>query len=157
MARIATIQPKVTAAFRDDGGLNTCTPLEIASVPVMATHPSANPRISRNARANVVVGDRPPLPPSDAASVTSGADATMIAGPNRTRYTPKPMSPSIIAMNAYVGMLKAIPDSRTPRRFITIRNRIARTPSATVCVRSDGYADVIAAMPAETDVATVST
>ena len=62
-----------------------------------------------------------------------------------------------MAMNAYVGMLKAIPDSRTPRRFISIRKRIAPTPSVTVYGTSAGYADVMAAIPAETEVATVST
>jgi hypothetical protein len=46
-ARIATIQPSVTAAFLWAGALKAITPFEIASVPVIAAHPSANPRINR--------------------------------------------------------------------------------------------------------------
>ena len=43
---------RVVAAFFALGVLNAPTPFEIASVPVMATHPSANPRRTRNTRAN---------------------------------------------------------------------------------------------------------
>jgi len=61
----------------------------------------------------------------------------------------------MIAMNTYVGTLNAIPDSRTPRRFTAISTTIDASPSATACGMSDGYADVIAAIPLDTDTETV--
>ena len=53
------IQPSVIAALRALGGLNAVTPFEIASVPVIAEHPSANPRRTRNASANVTGHNAP--------------------------------------------------------------------------------------------------
>ena len=37
-------------------------------------------------------------------------------------------------MKAYVGMAKAVPDSRRPRRFADARSRIAVTANNTLCV-----------------------
>jgi hypothetical protein len=65
------------------------------------------------------------------------------------------MSASIIAMKMYVGTLNTMPDSRTPRRFTSIRRKIAAMHKPTVCEMSNGYAEVIAAMPLEIDTATV--
>ena len=62
---------------------------------------------------------------------------------------------TIITTNTYVGMLKAIPDSRTPRRLTSISTNTATTPTSTVCGSSVGYADVIAATPPEIDTETV--
>jgi hypothetical protein len=54
-ARIAAIHPSVVAAFFELGCRNAPTPFEIASVPVIATHPSANPRRMRNASAKPTI------------------------------------------------------------------------------------------------------
>ncbi len=72
--RIAAIQPSVMAAFLALGDLNALTPLEMASVPVIATHPSANPRRMRNTSAKPAM----PCDPCAAAETTSmrGAPST---------------------------------------------------------------------------------
>jgi hypothetical protein len=57
--------------------------------------------------------------------------------------------------NAYVGIAKRIPDSRTPRRFARVRMRTKSSESATLCDISDGAADVSARTPAVTETATV--
>src|SRR5579863_2897442 len=114
---MATIQPSVAAAFRDAGDSNAVTPFEIASVPVMAAQPSAKPRSSRYINAKPVIGESAAgaagLPLADAAT-------TVGMWPDCIRYRPVPISQSIITMNAYVGKLKASPDSRTPRRLTTV-------------------------------------
>jgi len=56
MMPIATI---VLAAFFDSGGLNACTPLLIASIPVRAVHPPAHARNHRYG----LQGDSPPWRP----------------------------------------------------------------------------------------------
>ena len=101
----------------------------MASVPVIAAHPSANPRSSRNSRAKPAG-----LTPwrAVAGSTSSGAVIGSGPAPPCTFQSPMPMSASIIAIKAYVGRLKATPDSRTPRRFTSISKTIATTPMATV-------------------------
>src|SRR3954469_20051719 len=106
-ARIVAIQPSVVAAFRAPGDLNAPTPFEIASVPVIATHPSANPRRMRNTNAN----------PSGVGSVlvdapAMGAAVAVAFPPVHTWYSPRPINTIIITMKTYVGTLNAIPDSR---------------------------------------------
>ena len=46
-ARMPTIHPSVFAAFFGAGARKAVIPFEIASVPVIAAHPSANPRSMR--------------------------------------------------------------------------------------------------------------
>src|SRR2546426_6135740 len=44
LPRMTPIQPSVTAAFLDSGGLKAATPSETASTPVSAAHPDENAR-----------------------------------------------------------------------------------------------------------------
>ena len=46
--RTTAIHPSVIAAFRDSGARNAGIPLEIASVPVIATQPPEKARSTRN-------------------------------------------------------------------------------------------------------------
>src|SRR6478672_3088110 len=148
-ARIAAIHPSVTAAFRELGRRNAPTPFEIASVPVIATHPSANPRRMRNASANPAI---PELSWVGDAGVVVGA---LVAEPVQAWNRPMPIMAIIITMKTYVGTLNAIPDSRTPRRLTTASSTTAAMHKRTVCCMRDGYADVIAATPPEIDTDTV--
>ena len=54
-------------------------------------------------------------------------------------------------------MAKARPDSLTPRRFMTVSTATKPSESATAWGASSGTALVIAATPATTETATVST
>ena len=60
-------------------------------------------------------------------------------------------------MKTYVGTAKIRPDSRTPRMFAIAIPATHSTPRAILWVASSGMAEVIAATPAATDTATVST
>ena len=60
-------------------------------------------------------------------------------------------------MDRWVGMANTIPDSRMPRRLTMTIKMIATKPMAMRCSKSDGTAEVIAATPAATLTATVST
>ena len=150
-ARMVTIQASVIAALREAGALKAPTPLEIASVPVMATHPSAKARSMRNVNAKPV-GCRPR---SRARAWGARGATEMCVSPSMSRAMPVPISASITAMNTYVGRLNAAPDSRTPRRFTSIRTMIAQAQRGTVVLARTGYADVIAATPLEIETATV--
>ena len=57
----------------------------------------------------------------------------------------------------YVGTLKKSPLSRTPRRLIIAMATMIATPSSTRNSNSAGTIDVMAATPAATETATVST
>ncbi len=54
-------------------------------------------------------------------------------------------------------MAKSVPDSRTPRRFITESRAMATIAQSVLCSTTKGMADPRFSMPAETDTATVST
>jgi hypothetical protein len=56
-----------------------------------------------------------------------------------------------------LGMANAFPESLTPRRFTRVSSITKPTERETACRESSGTADVIAATPATTDTATVST
>ena len=60
-------------------------------------------------------------------------------------------------MKMYVGMAKAVPDSRTPRMFIVVRMITTMTANVASCPRSAGMADAAYWVPDDTDTATVST
>ena len=60
-------------------------------------------------------------------------------------------------MNPYVGTANTIPDSRTPRRFMTASSATKPTAIGTACGARPGNADTMLATPAATDTATVST
>jgi hypothetical protein len=54
-------------------------------------------------------------------------------------------------------MANAVPDSRTPRRFIAVRNTTARTAIKTSCPRVAGSTVAMYCEAEEIDTATVST
>lgn len=60
-------------------------------------------------------------------------------------------------MNAYVGIAKATPDSRTPRRFNAITNRMAATQKNTLCSATIGTAEPMLAIAEAVETATVRT
>src|SRR5262249_50129024 len=140
---IAPIARSVPAAFFPAGGLNALTPFEIDSTPVSAAAPDANARRTTN----TVIA---PVP----AVIGSG---TCACGHVPTAHfeTPVPIIAKNATMNAYVGTANRIPDSRTPRRFASVRMRTNSSASATLCDASDGAADASATTPAVTDTATV--
>src|SRR5437588_10316043 len=152
-ARIAAIHPNVSAAFFALGDLNALTPFEIASVPVIATQPSAKARSTRNVSANPTGGV---IPCRDAETASTRGIALEGAGrcPENSWYMPTPIIASMRTMKTYVGMLKAMPDSRTPLRFTAISTNVDAMQRATACGASAEYAEVIAATPAEIETAT---
>jgi hypothetical protein len=77
--------------------------------------------------------------------------------PNTACSIPEAIIRKIPNMNAYVGIANAVPDSRTPRRFIRVSTTTSTTARATLCGASAVTAEVRFATPAETDTATVST
>ncbi len=56
-----------------------------------------------------------------------------------------------------MGPANTAPDSRTPRRFANASSTTSTTAITTVYLSKNGNAEVIAAVPADTDTATVST
>src|SRR5581483_1095260 len=141
-ASSTTIHTRVVAAFFDAGDLKTMTPFEIASVPVMAEHPSANARNSRIAKAKPIGG---------AVGGTGGATG----GWPTERITPAMINANIMKMNAYVGRRNAAPDSRTPRKLTTIRRSVASTQSSTRRPPITGYVEMMASIPDAMDTDTV--
>ena len=53
-------------------------------------------------------------------------------------------------------MANAVPDSRTPRRFISAMTATTSTAMSVTCESSTGNAEARLATPADTDTATVS-
>jgi hypothetical protein len=56
-----------------------------------------------------------------------------------------------------VGAAKSVPASRTPRRFAATRSAITAAPAGTTAPLIEGIADVTAASPDVTEIATVIT
>jgi hypothetical protein len=71
--------------------------------------------------------------------------------------TPTPSITNTQATKPYVGTAKTVPDSLTPRRFISATRTTNPSANPTVCGASCGTADTMFATPAATDTATVST
>src|SRR5262249_47262660 len=132
------------------GGRNAGTPLEIASTPVSAAQPDENDRIIRNANANPVI---------ECAAVTGTVDvaASRLLPRMKMRKKPQPTIASTEIMNAYVGIGKAVPASRIPRRFNAARTATSVSATPTGWSRANGQAAPMFATPEETDTATVST
>lgn len=59
--------------------------------------------------------------------------------------------------NTYVGMAKSLPDSLTPRRFISVSSTTTATAQATLCSTTNGIAEPRFSMPEEMETATVRT
>ena len=136
--------PSVMPAFRLSGGLKAGTPLEMASVPVIAEQPAEN-ALSTNRRVS---------PSRPGASPTCGMGSRL---PVAQRNAPTTMSPPQSTMNEYVGMEKSVPDSRSPRRLAKATNNTIATAMTTRQSKSAGNAEVMAATPEATLTATVIT
>lgn len=61
------------------------------------------------------------------------------------------------ATKRYVGMAKSLPDSLTPRRFISVSSTMAAIAHAVLCSTTNGIADPRFSTPEAIDTATVST
>ena len=79
------------------------------------------------------------------------------AGADGALATPVATSAYMATTNAYVGRAKRMPDSRTPRRFASVRRTMKASERLTLCDSSEGTADVRASTPAATETATVRT
>ena len=66
------------------------------------------------------------------------------------------ISSATTAMKQYVGIANAVPDSRTPRRFISAMTTTTTTAMSVTWAPRTGKAEARLATPAETDTATVS-
>ncbi len=143
----------MVAAFLLFGFLNAGTPLLIASTPVSAAQPDENARSTRNAIAS------PPAPVANSSAGTSSSVALGASGrsPNSSRPNPHSAMPRIVTMKTYVGSANAVPDSRTPRRFIVVRNSTAITAAAAWWPSRAGIAEAAYCAADEIDTATVST
>ena len=143
---------RVVAALRLFGFLKAGTPLEIASTPVRAAQPDEKARSSRKALAI----------PTMASWSGSGISSNCALSawprlPVTAWKTPTIPIPTMPRMNAYTGTAKALPDSRTPLRFIAVRKTTSPTATSTSCPRSDGMAVAAFCTPDETETATVRT
>ena len=125
----------VVAALRLFGGLNAGTPLEMASTPVSAAQPEENVRSSRNANAKLVRS-------CCSASITRPALGAVRSWPS-TKIRTRPVSsmPMMTIMKPYVGIANAVPDSRSPRRFIAVSTATAITATPTLCSATNGTTD----------------
>ena len=106
MASIVAIQVSVARAFCHSGGLKAGTPSEMASVPVRAAQPEANARNTRKAVSDSVGG--------------GVGEATDVRSPRARRTAPTANMKNMPPMNRYVGAARMVPDSRTPRRLMTV-------------------------------------
>lgn len=57
----------------------------------------------------------------------------------------------------YVGIAKSLPDSFTPRRFISVSRTTTATAQITLCSMTKGIAEPRFSMPEAMETATVST
>ncbi len=126
--------------------------MEIASTPESATAPDEKARRSANRVTPVS---------SDPFSVT-WLSASWFTGrasrfPKNERNRPTPISAVSARTYTYVGPAKSRPDSFTPRRLPTVMRPTKKMHIGTRMSWVDGNAEVMAATPAETDTATVST
>ena len=125
------IHSSVMPALRLRGSLKAGMPFEIASTPVSAVVPLENACSSRNSV----------TPPTCAASCSGGGSTTAPSEPMNCRKK--------------VGTATTRPDSRTPRRLITITRPTSATAIPTRYGSSPGNAETSCATPEDIDTATV--
>lgn len=145
------IQTVVSAAFFSLGALNSGVVLEIASTPVSAVHPCEN-ACSTAYRPMV-------LRPADAAANDCPSDT---ARATWEECVAAAISPATIVrrmepINRYDGPANSHPASRTPLKFASVSISTPPMHISTRCACKAGTAVIIAATPAATDTATVST
>ena len=151
--RIVLISTRVVRALRAWGLRKMLTPLEIASVPVMAELPLAKERRRKKA-------DTPRINPPLAWPIGTVPDCAGWSGsvPADSRTSPKTISSAMLKMKKYVGMAKTRPASRMPRRLpkarMTTKAMLIATGTHDGLPRA-GAAETMASAPAATDTATV--
>ena len=139
---------RVFCALRHSGGLKAGTPFEIASTPVIAALPEAS-------ACSAMKSGTPASSPSPCPLVAAACPGSR--DPVASRTSPITISEMTLRMNRYVGAAKIFPDSRTPRRFPSAIRQMKITAIGTRNTCRPGAAAMIAATPADTDTATVST
>jgi hypothetical protein len=144
---MAQIAVRVRLAYFTDGSLKSGTPLLTASTPVMAVQPLANARSSSQMLA---------VAPA-AASGGGGTTGTGCPSAEIALTIPINRITAKSTTKAYVGMPKARPDSRTPRRFTrAITTRMPRQRARMwSCIA--GKAETSAPTPAEIPTAALRT
>src|SRR5215218_788130 len=150
---MAPSSARVVAAFLLFGFLNAGTPLLMASTPVSAAQPEENARRIRNPIAKVAV----PLLKGLSGAMSRPALAASGRLPNSNRPKPHAAIPRMVIMKTYVGTANAVPDSRTPRRFIVVRNSTAMTATKAWLPARAGIAEAAYWAAEEMETATVST
>ena len=144
--RISDIHTSVMPALRLRGALKAVMPLEMASTPVSAAVPLEKACRIRN---------RPTWPTAWVPAWMAGGSGTAPRLPKIKRARPSPTVTNIIRIKKYVGMEKAMPDSLTPRRLISMIRPINPTAIATRQGSRMGKADTSWATPDEMDTDTV--
>src|SRR4029079_6473284 len=147
---VANSSPSATSVCRacfHSTARNARTPFESAPTPVIAVLPDASAWSATKTGTSANADSSPP--------VVTGGGTTI--DPVAARVTPTTISDRMHTMNTYVGAAKILPDSRTPRRFPYAIRTIESTAISTRNGADAGTSAMIAATPAETDTATVST
>ncbi len=145
------IAARVVAAFLLLGLRKAGTPLLIASTPVSAAQPEEKARSSRKTRA------KPARPWCSGLIVYSEVGACMVSPRTSPRKAPQMIMMNTPATKRYVGMAKSLPDSLTPRRFISVSSTMAATAQAVLCSTTKGMAEPRFSTPEAMDTATVRT
>src|SRR6266508_5904729 len=145
--RIDAIQIKVIPAFLLRGSLNAVIPFEMASTPVNAVVPLANACRIKKGVIRATVSN---------ASISGGLGTVPSVWLINNLKKPYPTVKYIITTKKYVGMAKAVPDSFTPRKLISMMNMMKATEITTRKLYRSGKADVICATPEAIDTDTVS-
>ena len=141
------ITVSVRCALRTAGSRNARTPLLTASTPVIAVQPLENTWSSNHRLAAAAAG-------------AAGGGATTAVGwpPEATaRATPMTMLMSSVPRKRYVGTMKNVPASRTPRKFTSVTTRRMSRQSSRVWGCSRGTAETSAPTPAAMPTAATST
>src|SRR5215213_4933460 len=136
----------VAAALRLDGFRKLGTPLLTASTPVSAVHPDANARSSSSASSS------PENSPVECTLML--ADSARGASPVAVDQSPTAIITNMQAMKPYVGTAKYVPDSLTPRRFISARTATNPPEISTAWGPRVGNAETMLDTPAATETAT---
>ena len=144
---ITPSRSRVVAALRDLGLRKDGTPLAIASMPVSAVVPDEKARATRNARARPIT--------SSSAMISQPALSAVSSAPITVRMIPVPTMIAIEAMKRYVGIAKATPDSRIPRRLTSVMTTMIPTAHQAAWSAMTGKTDPRLATAAEMETATV--
>ncbi len=137
---------KVIRAFLTVGSLKARTPLLTASTPVIAVQPFANACRMSQVLATAILA-------CNGRGVAIGVGCPPLT---RARTNPRTIVAPRVATNKYVGIMKILPASRTPRRFTMAMIMRISKHKPSVCGCNRGTAETKAPTPAEMPTATTS-